>query len=84
MLNKEIKEKMMRDLDLPERRARRYAKMFADKFGGNVRAITYVLASYTPSGDIYVSYVIENKRYHLTVDGNKPYSKKKIQTIKKQ
>lgn len=77
MLNKEIKEKMMRDLNLPERRARMYTKMFADKFGGNVRAITYVLASYTPNGDIYVSYVIENKRYHLTVDGNKPYSKKK-------
>ena len=76
MLNKEIKEKIMRDLGINEHRARAYAKMFADKFGGNVRAITYVLASYTPNGDIYVSYVIENKRYHLTVNGNKPYSKK--------
>jgi hypothetical protein len=77
MLNQEIKEKLMRDLNLPERRARMYTKLFSDKFGGNVRAITYVLASYTPSGDINVSYVIENKRYHMTVDGSKPYSRKK-------
>lgn len=80
MLNQEIKEKMMRDLNIPERRARMYTKLFSDKFGGNVRAITYVLSSYTPNGDVYVSYVIANKRYHLTVDGNKPYSKKKNET----
>lgn len=83
MLQKEIKVKMMKDLGVNEHRARAYAKMFCDKFQGNIRAITYVLASYTPNGDIYVSYVIENKRYHLTVDGNKPYSKKKNETSNK-
>ena len=77
MLQKEIKEKMMRDLKLPERRARMYAKELCDKFGGNIRAITYTLASYTPNGDVYVSYIIANKRYHLTVNGKNPYSKKK-------
>lgn len=76
MLNQEIKEKMMRDLKIPERRARMYAKMFAERFGGNVKAITYVLTSYTPNGDIHVSYEIANKRYQMKINGSKPFSKK--------
>ena len=73
---KEITEKIKTDLIIPEHRARAYAKMFDDKFNGNIRAITYILASYTESGDIRVSYVIENKRNYLTIDGSKPFSKK--------
>lgn len=76
MLNKEIKEKMMRDLNIPERRARQYTVLFADKFGGNVRAITEVSASYRKNGDVCVTFVIGDKRYHITVGGNKPFSKK--------
>lgn len=76
MLQKEIKVKMMKDLGINEHRARAYAKMFCDKFQGNIRAITYVLSSYTESGDIRVSYVINDKRYHLNVCGRKPYSRK--------
>ena len=77
MTQKEIKEKTMKDLCVGEHRARAYAKMFEEKFNGNVRAITYTLASYTPNGDVRFSYVINERRYFLTVDGSKPHSAKK-------
>jgi len=76
MTQKDIKEKMMKDLKEPERRARAYAKQFCDRFDGNIRAITYILASYTPNGDIRVSYIIANRRYYFVVNGRHPFSKK--------
>lgn len=77
MLIGEIKVKFQNDLKIPERRARMYTTKFCEQFGGNVRAITYVLASYTPNGDIYVSYIISNRRYHFTINGSKPFGKNK-------
>lgn len=77
MTQNEIKEKTMKDLGISEHRARTYAKMFKEKFGGNVMAITYTLATYTPDGGVRFSYIINEARYFLTIDGNNPYSVKK-------
>ena len=61
--------KKMIDIKAPEHRARIYSKMFCDRFEGNVRAITYILASYTPSGNIRIPFICANTRNYLVVNG---------------
>lgn len=72
------KEEMMtiveKNLKVKHRRARVYVDLFCKKYGGNYRAITHLSATYTDNGNIRMSYVIDNKKYHLVFDANKPYA----------
>ena len=54
----------MIDIKAPEHRARIYSKMSCDRFEGNVRAITYILA-----GNIRIPFICANTRNYLVVNG---------------
>lgn len=72
-LKQEIKTKIQKDLGIGERRARDYGKLFCEKFGGQVRSITNIRASYTAAGEVCVSYTINNRRYRLNLGSESPY-----------
>lgn len=74
MLGLEIKEKVMKDLGIKERRARRYTELFFKKYTGQKAAITDVSASYTDDGEVKITYVINNKKKHIIIDEKHIYS----------
>lgn len=74
MKKEEMMTRVEKDLKVKHRRARVYVDLFCKKYGGNYRAITNLSATYTDNGNIRMSYVIDNKKYHLVLDANKPYA----------
>jgi hypothetical protein len=51
-----------------------YVDLFCKKYGGNYHAITHLSATYTDNGNVRMSYVISDKKYHLTIEANNPYA----------
>ena len=75
MLNQEIKEKMMHDLNIPERRARMYTKLFSDKYGDEVfydmcESTIDILINSSAKYDLTDNYA---PQYEMTDDEKKRY-----------
>lgn len=75
MLQKEIANKIAKDLKISERRARAYSEMFLERFQGEKRAITYILASYTTAGQVRISFIVNGRRMYFNLDADSPYRK---------
>ena len=84
LLKQEINTKIQKDLGIGERRARGYGKLFCERFGGQVRSISNIRASYTASGEVCISYIINNRRYRLNLGSESPYKQLKNMNYSKE
>ena len=74
MLYQEIKAQIQKDLNIKERRARVYTKMFADEYKGLKEAISSIAASYTNEGLIKITYVINDNKHSIVLENKSIYA----------
>lgn len=74
MLYQEMTEKVQKDLNIANRRARCYVSMFSNIYAGRKEAITDIKASYTDNGKVQITYTINGKSTDIVLGNESPYA----------